>query len=79
MLRLQQGQIWKRADDYLRIVELHRLEVKFKAITNLETREGTHHHVSKKEFCRMIKGATLLESAPSAPSADTVPGGSAAE
>lgn len=60
MLRLEQGQVWKAGEAFLRIVELHRLEVKYKAMTDLATREGTHHHVSKKEFCRLIKGATLL-------------------
>jgi hypothetical protein len=28
---------------------------------DLLTREGTHHHVTKKQFCRLIKNATLLE------------------
>jgi hypothetical protein len=59
-VQLQQGQIWKRGEEFLRIVELHRLEVKYKAMTDLETREGVHHHVTKKEFCRLIKGAELL-------------------
>ncbi len=35
----------------------------YKAVTSLLTRKGTHHHVSKKEFCRLIKGATLLAQA----------------
>jgi hypothetical protein len=60
MLKLQQGQIWKDADTYYRIVDLQRLEVKYKAMKDLSTREGTHHHVTKKEFCRLIKAATLL-------------------
>jgi hypothetical protein len=60
VVKLQQGQIWKTEDDFLRIVDLQRLEVKYKAIKNLETREGTHHHVTKKEFCRLIKRATLV-------------------
>jgi len=62
-MKLQQGQIWKAGEDFLRIVELHRLEVKYKAMRDLETREGTHHHVTKKQFCRLIKDATLLENA----------------
>jgi hypothetical protein len=62
-MKLQQGQIWKAGEDFLRIVELHRLEVKYKAMRDLATREGTHHHVTKKQFCRLIKNATLLEDA----------------
>ena len=62
-MRLQQGQVWKRSEnEYLRVVDLQRLEVKYKAMKDLSTREGTHHHVSKKEFCRLIKGAALLTS-----------------
>ncbi len=59
-LKLQQGQVWKKEGEYFRIVELERLEVKYKAMTTLAEREGTHHHVTKKEFCRLIKGATLM-------------------
>jgi hypothetical protein len=59
-VKLQQGQIWKAGEDYLRIVDLERLEVKYKLIRDLVNREGTHHHVSKKEFCRLIKNATLV-------------------
>jgi hypothetical protein len=64
MLKLQQGQIWKGAEEYYRVVDLQRLEVKYKAMKDLSTGEGTHHHVSKKEFCRLIKGATLLPPEP---------------
>ena len=68
MLKLEQGQVWKAGDDYLRIVELHRLEVKYKSMKDLSTREGTHHHVSKKEFCRLIKNATLTDASATEPS-----------
>jgi hypothetical protein len=59
-MKLQQGQVWKVGDEFLRIVHLERLEVKYKAIKDLATGEGTHHHVTKKQFCRLIKGATLV-------------------
>lgn len=59
-MKLAQNQVWKQGDSYLRIVQLERLEVRYKAVTNLLTGEGTHHHVSKKEFCRLLKGADLL-------------------
>jgi len=62
-MKLAQNQVWKQGDEYLRIVHLERLEVKYKAIENLLTGKGTHHDVSKKEFCRLIKGATLLTQA----------------
>ena len=63
MLKLEQGQLWKAGEEFLRIVELHRLEVKYKKIKDPSKFEGTHHHVSKKEFCRLIKGATLIPQA----------------
>ena len=59
-MKLQQGQIWKKGDEFLRIVNLERLEVQYKAMKDLVSRDGTHHHVSKKEFCRLIKDATLM-------------------
>jgi pyridoxal biosynthesis lyase PdxS len=62
-VKLAQNQVWKRGDEYLRIVHLERLEVHYKAISDLLSGRGTHHHVSKKEFSRLIKGATLLTEA----------------
>ncbi|MEP6821594.1 MAG: hypothetical protein ABI946_04515 [Chthoniobacterales bacterium] len=59
-VKLAQNQVWKQGDEYLRIVSLERLEVRYKAITNLLAGAGEHHHVSKKEFCQLIKDATLL-------------------
>lgn len=59
-MTLQQGQVWKQGDDYLRIVRLERLKVEYKLVKDLSTRDGTHHTVSKKDFCRLLKNASLL-------------------
>jgi hypothetical protein len=59
-MKLGQNQVWKRAETYLRIVQLERLEVQYKQVSNLLTGEGSHHRVSKKEFCRLLNGASLL-------------------
>lgn len=59
-MKLQQSQIWKQGDQYLRIVRLERLAVEYKAMPGANTKKGTHHNVTKKEFCRLLKGATLL-------------------
>jgi hypothetical protein len=59
-VKLQQGQIWNQGDQYFLILHLERLEVQYKTFKNLGNRKGPHHHVSKKEFCRLIKHATLL-------------------
>ena len=59
-MKLEQGQVWKRGEQYLRIVELERLKVGYKMQTKLTSRDGHHREVTKKEFCRLIKTATLL-------------------
>ena len=62
-MKLQQGQVWKCGDTYVRIVHLERLEVGYKSASNLQFSAGKHQHTSKKDFCRLLKGATLLASA----------------
>ncbi|MCB1241797.1 MAG: hypothetical protein AB7I98_13030 [Verrucomicrobiales bacterium] len=59
-MKLEQGQIWQQGDAYYRIVEWSRLAIDYKAIKDLNSREGTRHQVTKKEFCRLIKGGRLL-------------------
>jgi hypothetical protein len=59
-MKLKQGQIWKCDEEYVRIVQLERLEVRYKSATNLQFTGGKHQHTSKKDFCRLLKGATLL-------------------
>jgi hypothetical protein len=59
-IKLQQDQVWKRGEEYLRILHLERLEVEYKSVKSLTTRAGTRHHVSKKDFCRLLKTAHLM-------------------
>ncbi len=63
-VKLQQGQVWKCGGEYVRIVQLGRREVGYKSASNLKFSDGQHQLTSKKDFCRLLKGATLL--APSA-------------
>ncbi|GHC43176.1 hypothetical protein [Roseibacillus persicicus] len=58
-MKLEQGQVWKVGDAFLRIVKWQRLSIEYKHITNWETREGEVHKVSKKEFCRLIRPGKL--------------------
>lgn len=58
-MKLEQGQIWKQGDDFYRIVVWQRLAIEYKAMKDPVAKEGTHHKVTKKEFCRLIKGAEL--------------------
>ena len=59
-MKLEQGQVWKRGGQYVRITQLERLKVGYKLMADLAKRDGHHHELSKKEFCRLIKTATLL-------------------
>ena len=59
-MRLQQNQIWKKGDEYICIVVLERMRVEYKVMTDLAAKEGKHHQVTKKEFCRLLKGAVLV-------------------
>lgn len=59
-LKLRQGQVWKRGDEFIRIVRLERTGVGFKTFKDLKTGEGEHHRAGKKDFCRRLKSATLL-------------------
>jgi len=59
-MKLQQGQVWKQGQEYIRIVRLERLEVEYKSMTSLHTKEGRKLVTSKKDFCRLLKQARLL-------------------
>lgn len=60
-MKLQQGQLWKKDGEYFRIVTWERLAIEYKSMTDPESGEGTLHQVTKKEFCRLIKGAELVQ------------------
>ena len=60
-MRLQQDQLWKKGAEFIRITRLERFEVAYKTMDDLSTKEGEHHVLTKKEFCRLIRGAKLVE------------------
>ena len=62
-MKLKQAQTWKCGDDYIRIVDLQRLEVGYKIFKDLKGGAGTHQRCSKKDFCRMLKNAILVTGA----------------
>ena len=62
-MKLCQGQVWKQDGQYIRIVRLERLEVEYKSMNSLTTKEGTVQVTSKKDFCRLLKGAHQLQPA----------------
>lgn len=62
-MKLQQGQLWQCSAGTLRIVKLERLAVEYKTVpaaeAEAEADSGARQRVTKKEFCRLIKGAVL--------------------
>lgn len=58
-MKLQQDQVWAQDGVYYRIVHWERLSIVYKELRDLKKKEGTEKQVSKKEFCRLIKGAVL--------------------
>ncbi len=62
-MKLAQGQVWKNGEIYFRIVKWARLAIDYKQMSDLEAGQGELHQVSKKEFCRLIRGAELVEPA----------------
>lgn len=59
-MKLAQEQVWKKDDQYLRIVTWARMSIEYQQMPGLETKEGPMLTVTKKEFCRLIKGAELV-------------------
>ena len=74
-MKLEQGQIWKKGEELFRIVQWSRESIVYKMITDPPSKNGELQKVTKKEFCRLIKGAELLskDKAPkAAPKEDSV-------
>lgn len=63
-MKLEQGQIWRKGDDHYRIVTWARMSIEYKHLKDAVSREGTLHTVTKKEFCRLLKGAELVQAEP---------------
>ena len=60
-MKLQQGQIWQKGNNYYRITEWSRMIIQYKHTHDANLKEGDVVEVSKKEFCRLIKGGTLID------------------
>jgi hypothetical protein len=60
-MKLCQGQVWKKDGQYIRIVRLERLEVEYKSMDSLADKSKPNVVTSKKDFCRLLKGAHQLQ------------------
>ncbi len=69
-MKLSQAQIWKKDGQFIRIVRLERLEVEYKSLPSLASKSGTKVVTSKKDFCRLLKGAHLLTPGKKSPAID---------
>jgi|GEM_PF-1642305 len=54
-MKLQQGQVWKLENHFVRIVALERLAVDYKLQADITSKDGEHVRSTKKAFCRLIK------------------------
>lgn len=70
VLKLEQNQLWRQGERHFRITRLERLKVEYREQAGADTKSGPPVSLSKKEFCRLIKGAELL---PAIPRAKTPP------
>jgi hypothetical protein len=59
-MRLFQDQVYQKGEQFIRIVRLDRYEVEYKTTTGSTKGEGTVAVLVKKEFCRLLKGMTLV-------------------
>ena len=59
-MRLQQNQTWQQGDQYIRIVKLERKAVEYTILKDILDFGAPHAFASKKDFCRLLKGATLM-------------------
>ena len=60
-MKLQQGQIWQKGNNYYRITEWSRMIIQYNHTHDPNLKEGEVIEISKKEFCRLIKGGTLVD------------------
>jgi hypothetical protein len=73
-MKLEQGQIWKKGDEYIRIVEWARMSIEYKLMKDPVSKVGTVHRATKKEFCRLLKGAVeIVPEKAAMPEADATP------
>lgn len=59
-MRIFQDEIYQKGGKFIRIVRLDRYEVEFKTTTGDPKGEGSVTVLPKKEFCRLLKGTTLV-------------------
>ena len=59
-MRIYQDEVYQKGEKFIRIVRLDRYEVEFKTMTGDPKGEGSVAVLAKKEFCRSLKGMSLV-------------------
>lgn len=59
-MRIYQDEVYQKGAKFIRIVRLDRYEVEFKTMNGDPKGEGSVAVLAKKEFCRLLKGMTLV-------------------
>jgi len=59
-MRIFQDEIYQKGETFIRIVRLDRYEVEFKTTVGDPKAVGDQTILSKKEFCRLIRGMVLV-------------------
>lgn len=60
-MRIYQDEIYQKGAKFIRIVKLDRYEVEYKTMDADPKGSGTVAVATKKDFCRLLKGMTLLK------------------
>lgn len=59
-MRLFQDEIYQKGNRFIRIIRLDRYEVEFKQTEGDPKGEAEEQVLTKKEFCRLLKGHTRI-------------------
>jgi hypothetical protein len=59
-MRIFQDEVYQKGAKFIRIVRLDRYEVEFKTMNGDPKGDGSVAVLPKKEFCRSLKGMTLV-------------------
>ncbi|MDB4419234.1 hypothetical protein N9291_01380 [bacterium] len=60
-MTLAEGQIWKKGEEFYLIAAWERLAIEYQLLDGVEGLEGENQRVTKKEFCKLIKGAEMVK------------------
>lgn len=60
-MTLAEGQIWKKGEKFYLIAVWERLAIEYQLLDDVDATGATTQRVTKKEFCKLIKGAEMVK------------------